>query len=83
MARTPSGDSGGGKCRIIARDIVVDTGKCTRCGECIELCPFGALGLGEDGYPEPLVDKCTVCLACMAVCDPRAITIIPGWECPE
>ncbi len=71
------------KCKIYAKALLVDKTKCTKCGECIKYCPFTALKLGSDGYPTPLIDRCTVCLVCMALCDPRAIKIVPDWTCIE
>ena len=28
--------------------IAIDTDKCNGCGDCVEACPYGVLGVGED-----------------------------------
>ena len=56
--------------------IIIDTGRCTRCGLCIEECPSSTLALvEEDGYPEPAVpERCVHCGHCMAICPVNAVS---------
>ncbi len=64
---------------------------CTRCGECIDVCPVDAIqrappsaGLAA-GTPiiDPIRQPCTVCpdMPCVAACEPQAL-VWParGWE---
>ena len=52
----------------------IDSGKCTRCGECAEICRFGAILDGEEGYS---IDQmaCEGCGVCAAFCPLDAITM--------
>jgi electron transport complex protein RnfB len=45
---------------------------CLGLGTCVEVCPFGAIHMGEDGLPKVLENKCTGCGKCVDAC-PRAI----------
>ncbi len=53
--------------------IRVDLERCTGCGECVRVCPAGALSI-MDGHA--LVDEvlCQGCEACLAACPAGAIT---------
>ena len=64
---------------------------CTRCGDCIDVCPVDAIvkappGAGFSvGTPiiDPLVQPCTVCddMPCAAVCPTEALIVPPRkWE---
>lgn len=64
---------------------------CTRCGDCIDVCPVKAIvkAPADVGFAagtpliEPLVQPCTVCedMPCAAVCPTEALEIPPkGWE---
>lgn len=52
---------------------------CTRCGECIRVCPQRILESGRGGFPQ--VDfsrgECLFCGSCVESCTPRALT---GWS---
>lgn len=46
---------------------------CTRCGQCLEECPMGAIEDTADGYTiDP--DLCTECGSCADICPAGAIT---------
>jgi ferredoxin-type protein NapF len=53
--------------------------KCTRCAECIQVCPTGLLMAGQGGFPEAnfkpgqAVDGCTFCGECLKVCQQAAL----------
>ncbi|MBR1864192.1 MAG: EFR1 family ferrodoxin [Ruminococcus sp.] len=47
------------------------TDKCTGCGRCEIVCPFGSISL-KDGRPV-WADRCTHCMACINGCPARAI----------
>lgn len=47
--------------------------KCTGCGKCIKVCPFGALSLSDKNAV--IDDKCNLCGACVQSCKFEAIAI--------
>jgi ferredoxin-type protein NapF len=57
---------------------------CTRCGDCLDVCPTHLLVKGSGGFP--LADftpgqapaGCTFCAACVQVCTPQALKPIPA-----
>ena len=62
----------------------ISTGSVKRCswgcqgfGDCIKVCKFGALSMGEDGIPHIDTAQCTGCKACMAECPQHIIHSIP------
>ncbi|HUU07381.1 MAG TPA: FAD-dependent oxidoreductase [Thermoplasmata archaeon] len=54
---------------------VVDQDKCSGCGTCIEVCPYGALRKNDDGVTEVIVAACKGCGCCGATCPELAITM--------
>ena len=54
---------------------VVDQDKCSGCGTCIEVCPYGALRKNDDGVAEVIVAACKGCGSCGATCPELAITM--------
>ena len=52
---------------------------CEKCLECVELCPFDALGLVEGKVKQ--VGPCMLCGGCKGLCD--AIELIPLLEVKE
>ncbi len=48
---------------------------CTRCRDCLPVCPQRLLVSGDGGYPtlDFRLGECTFCAACVAACEPRAL----------
>ena len=53
--------------------IQIDLDKCTGCGDCVPVCPFGLLEIMDDKVQ--LKEGCTLCGACQEACDYEAILI--------
>jgi heterodisulfide reductase subunit A len=54
---------------------VVDENKCSGCGTCIQVCPYGALRKNDKGLAEVIVAACKGCGCCGATCPEGAITM--------
>lgn len=52
--------------------IKIDNEKCTQCGDCMDICPVGAI-IVESGHMT-VTDKCVFCCACVGDCVTGAIT---------
>jgi len=52
----------------------IDKDKCTGCGECEEVCAFGAISIKED-VAEVDHDSCTLCGTCVDTCPSGALEI--------
>ena len=52
----------------------IDSDACIGCGVCEEVCSFGAIRVGEEGYAV-VDDSCTLCGTCVDNCEAEAITI--------
>ncbi|MGQ9688946.1 MAG: FAD-binding protein, partial [Desulfobaccales bacterium] len=48
--------------------------KCTACGQCVEVCPFGVLRL--EGERLVIDEGCTLCGACVEVCPEGALALL-------
>jgi ferredoxin len=59
----------------------LDSGHCTGCGTCAELCPFGAIDM--NGTARVRVGDCWGCGVCRAGCAERAITLVDRRSVPE
>ncbi len=53
----------------------VDSDKCTSCGTCIDVCPYGAIDRDEDRKAMVTSLLCKGCGTCVATCPERAIDI--------
>jgi heterodisulfide reductase subunit A len=53
----------------------VDTDKCSGCGTCIAICPYGAIQKDENDNAETILAACKGCGACASVCPEKAITM--------
>jgi len=55
---------------------VVDTEKCTGCGECVQTCPLEAITL-QDNVAKVDEETCGDCGACVDACPNEAISVCP------
>ncbi|GHV66977.1 ferredoxin [Spirochaetia bacterium] len=53
---------------------------CLGFGDCIQVCQFGALRMGDDGLPHVDGTKCTGCKLCIAECPQLLIKEIPAGQ---
>ncbi len=52
---------------------IVDRQKCTACGVCVDVCPFGAISLEETRLE--ISDECTLCGMCVDTCEFGALSL--------
>jgi RnfABCDGE-type electron transport complex B subunit len=50
---------------------------CIGFGDCVAVCKFGALGMGEGGIPVIDADKCTGCGMCAGECPNALLKLVP------
>ena len=50
---------------------------CIGFGDCQEVCPFGAIKIGEKGLPVVDYEKCTGCGICVKHCPQKVLSVIP------
>jgi RnfABCDGE-type electron transport complex B subunit len=48
---------------------------CLGFGDCVDVCPFDAIEMNENGLPEVIPEKCTACGKCVEAC-PRDIIVL-------
>ena len=53
----------------------INKNKCTGCGNCIEMCPYGAIIIHGKALVDP--STCTGCGLCISQCPRNAITLKP------
>ena len=58
----------------------LDQGKCSRCGECVDVCPTGAAHLADNGYPAYKRELCIGCAQCIGLCPEVALRILWGED---
>jgi electron transfer flavoprotein alpha subunit len=52
---------------------IVDRHKCTLCGVCVDVCPFGAITVSETAID--ISDECTLCSMCVDTCEFGALSL--------
>jgi Na+-translocating ferredoxin:NAD+ oxidoreductase subunit B len=50
---------------------------CIGFGNCVQVCPFGAMHMGEDGLPIVDKEKCTGCGKCASTCPQSILELVP------
>jgi formate hydrogenlyase subunit 6/NADH:ubiquinone oxidoreductase subunit I len=53
----------------------IDLALCTRCGDCVDACPSGALSMSAAGELEFALERCAYCADCEDVCPVGAIAL--------
>jgi heterodisulfide reductase subunit A len=56
----------------------VNEEKCTGCGTCVTICPYGAMEKTAEGKAKTNIVLCKGCGTCVASCPERAIRL-PGF----
>jgi uncharacterized protein (DUF362 family)/Pyruvate/2-oxoacid:ferredoxin oxidoreductase delta subunit len=56
--------------RVVPR---VSKESCTKCGQCVSLCPTGTLSADAEGFPAMTGTPCASCHACQEVCENKAV----------
>jgi ferredoxin len=55
--------------------VVVDSGACVGCGDCLQACPRGVFTMSGGKAVVSNADACTLCGRCVQACRPQAITL--------
>ena len=64
------------KIQPLSKDVIRDDQKCTHCGECVTVCPTGALSLDKKTMKVDFDSKkCIACELCVRACPPRAMIV--------
>lgn len=53
---------------------------CLGLGDCVKVCPFGALELNDNGLPVVIEQNCTACGLCVKACPRDIICLIPNSQ---
>jgi len=56
---------------VVSRRVVVDTDRCELCGNCVHVCPDGAVTVTKVKVID--TDLCTTCGCCISTCPHQAI----------
>jgi len=69
--------SGGGSAQATAPTarVAIDGGRCTGCGACAQVCPFGVFSVQSGRAVVADESACRLCGHCLQVCRPGAITL--------
>ena len=63
--------------KIAAGSIKRCSWACQGFGDCVKVCKFNALALGEDGLPHVNTERCTGCKLCLVECPQHIIWALP------
>ncbi len=55
--------------------VKINKEKCSGCGNCVEVCPFGVLEIKNGKAVVKYLEKCKKCGACVSACPNNAIRI--------
>ena len=56
--------------------ILIDKGKCTGCGSCVDVCPLSVFEIIDEQSVSTNLEECIVCRACESQCPENAIQVI-------
>jgi NAD-dependent dihydropyrimidine dehydrogenase PreA subunit len=56
------------------RTVTIDSARCTGCGDCVDVCPRGAISI-QERLAVIEQNLCSACLACVPVCEAEAIVV--------
>jgi NAD-dependent dihydropyrimidine dehydrogenase PreA subunit len=56
-------------------EVIVDTAKCTGCGECVDICPEEVFELQDEKSVPVNMEECVGCESCIEMCEQDAITV--------
>jgi len=83
-ARLPIGQgggpiaTGGWPTATAVREVAqVDAQLCVGCGQCVQVCPTGAISLDVEAKPRVNASLCQGCNACASQCPTAAIRMVP------
>jgi len=62
---------------LIASGAKACTYGCLEMGDCVPVCPFGAIRMGENGLPIIDEERCVACGKCVEACPRKIISLIP------
>jgi len=51
---------------------------CLGFGDCVRICPFDAIVMGDDDLPKIDVNKCTACKKCIEICPKKVLVLSPA-----
>ena len=66
-----------------AATLSLDTGRCTGCGLCGEVCPHGVFAIKDRKARIADLDACMECGACARNCPTLAISVVAGVGCAQ
>ena len=75
---------GAGNCAVLDATGVGTSGcsyGCLGCGDCVSVCPFGAIAIGEYGLPVIDHSICTGCGKCTTECPRNLLELRPEADC--